>query len=57
MIHASNIQFDEFKERLTRRPREAHKGLFGHVLIVGGNCGMTGAVRLGGEAALLWVPV
>jgi NAD(P)H-hydrate epimerase len=37
---------------LKRRPRGAHKGDFGHVLIVGGGEGMPGAVRLAGEAAL-----
>ena len=34
---------------LKRRPRSAHKGDFGHVLIVGGGEGMPGAVRLAGE--------
>lgn len=34
------------------RARTAHKGDFGHVLIVGGQPGMSGAVRLAGEAAL-----
>jgi len=34
------------------RPRGAHKGDFGHVLVVGGGEGMPGAVRLAGEAAL-----
>jgi len=36
------------------RPRasSAHKGRFGHVVIVGGNRGMGGAARLAGEAAL-----
>jgi len=34
------------------RPRTAHKGSFGHVLVVGGGAGMAGAVRLAGEAAL-----
>jgi len=35
------------------RPRaaDAHKGCFGHVLIVGGNQGMSGAARLAAEAA------
>ena len=33
-----------------RRPT-AHKGDFGHVLVVGGNHGMSGAVRLAAEAA------
>lgn len=37
---------------LPRRARTAHKGDFGHVLIVGGGVGMPGAVRLAGEAAL-----
>lgn len=37
---------------LPRRNRSAHKGNFGHVLVVGGGPGMPGAVRLCGEAAL-----
>jgi NAD(P)H-hydrate epimerase len=37
---------------LPPRPRTAHKGRHGHVLIVGGAAGMGGAVRLAGEAAL-----
>lgn len=39
-------------DRTGRRPRDAHKGQNGHVLIVGGNHGMAGAVALAGEAAL-----
>ncbi|MGR9035822.1 MAG: NAD(P)H-hydrate dehydratase [Gammaproteobacteria bacterium] len=35
-----------------RRNPSAHKGLFGRVLIVGGDHGFTGAVRMAGEAAL-----
>lgn len=38
--------------RLPRRPRQSHKGDFGHVLVVGGAAGMPGSVRLAGEAAL-----
>ncbi|MDR3388371.1 MAG: NAD(P)H-hydrate dehydratase [Rudaea sp.] len=34
------------------RQREANKGMFGHVLAVGGDAGMGGAIRLAGEAAL-----
>ncbi|MGI9248657.1 MAG: NAD(P)H-hydrate dehydratase, partial [Woeseiaceae bacterium] len=34
------------------RRRTAHKGDFGHVLVIGGGNGMPGAVRLCGEAAL-----
>jgi len=37
---------------LPRRSRTAHKGDFGHVLVVGGGVGMPGAVVLCGEAAL-----
>ena len=37
---------------LAPRPRDAHKGVFGHVLAVGGDAGMGGAIRLAGEAAL-----
>lgn len=38
--------------RLPPRARSAHKGNFGHVLVIGGNHGMGGAVRLTAEAAL-----
>jgi len=37
---------------LPPRKRAAHKGDFGHVLVIGGGEGMPGAVRLCGEAAL-----
>lgn len=36
---------------LPRRARDAHKGSFGHVVVVGGAPGMSGAARLCGEAA------
>jgi hydroxyethylthiazole kinase-like uncharacterized protein yjeF len=39
-------------KQLKPRRRSAHKGEFGHVLIVGGGPGMPGAVQLCGEAAL-----
>ncbi len=38
--------------QLPPRPRDGHKGLFGRVLIVGGNMEMIGAPVLAGEAAL-----
>lgn len=38
--------------RLPARPRSAHKGDFGRLLIIGGDHGYTGALRLAGEAAL-----
>jgi len=37
---------------LGRRPRSANKGSFGHVLVVGGAPGYSGAARLAGEGAL-----
>jgi ADP-dependent NAD(P)H-hydrate dehydratase / NAD(P)H-hydrate epimerase len=37
---------------LPRRDRCSHKGDYGHVLIVGGDRGYSGAARLAGEAAL-----
>lgn len=36
---------------LPRRPRTAHKGLYGHVLVVGGDHGMAGAVAMAAQAA------
>jgi len=39
-------------EALPCRERNAHKGQFGHVLLIGGNRGYNGAIRLAGEAAL-----
>ncbi|HVY67124.1 MAG TPA: NAD(P)H-hydrate dehydratase [Gammaproteobacteria bacterium] len=37
---------------LPRRPRSAHKGSSGRLLLVGGGPGMAGAIRLAAEAAL-----
>lgn len=37
---------------LPRRARDAHKGHFGHVLVVGGDIGFGGAVAMAAEAAL-----
>jgi len=43
---------DVLRRHLSPRRRTAHKGDFGHVLVVGGGAGMPGAVRLCAEAAL-----
>ncbi|PXF31993.1 hypothetical protein WH50_06580 [Pokkaliibacter plantistimulans] len=40
------------KQVLPPRPRDGHKGMHGHVLIVGGNLGMAGAALLAGRSAL-----
>lgn len=42
----------EVKEKLPRRPAVAHKGITGHVLIIAGSRGMTGAAVLASLAAL-----
>lgn len=46
------IKPSELVGALRPRSRAAHKGSFGHVLIVGGNLGMVGAARMAAEAAL-----
>lgn len=43
---------EELHQALPPRPLNAHKGRFGHVLVVGGNAGMSGAAVLAGEGAL-----
>lgn len=43
---------DDLATVLPRRARTAHKGDYGHVLIVGGNRGMAGAALMAGRAAL-----
>lgn len=42
----------DVRATLPERPADAHKGSFGHALLVGGSPGLTGAVALAGEAAL-----
>lgn len=52
-MHESNLfDYQSEKRLLIPRPRNAHKNLFGHVLIIGGDYGMPGATRLCAEAAL-----
>ena len=46
------LTMESLPETLKRRVRNSHKGSFGHVLAVGGISGMSGAIRLCGEAAL-----
>ena len=48
---ARRIAFEDRIGTIGPRPRDAHKGRFGHVLIVGGDHGFAGAARLAGEAA------
>ncbi len=49
---ARRLDHARLKVLLPPRPRHAHKGDAGHVLVIGGDYGMAGAARLAGEAAL-----
>jgi len=49
---AGRIEYDDLSTLLPRRARTTHKGDCGHVLVIGGALGMSGAVRMAGEAAL-----
>jgi NAD(P)H-hydrate epimerase len=42
----------EFRGLLAKRERDSNKGTYGHVLIVGGDSGKTGAAEMAGLAAL-----
>jgi len=48
---AELMRIDDIGMALGRRPRDAHKGNFGHVLVVGGDHGMAGAAAMAAEAA------
>jgi len=52
VLSARRIDWDQQWRLLPRRRRSAHKGAFGHLLVIGGGPGMSGAARLAGEAAL-----
>jgi len=45
------IAADCLQQILPARQASAHKGEFGHVLVIGGDTGMTGAVQMSAEAA------
>jgi hydroxyethylthiazole kinase-like uncharacterized protein yjeF len=48
----SRLELEPLLESLQPRPVTAHKGLYGTVLVVGGDYGMAGAASLAAEAAL-----
>lgn len=49
---AALLDWETLRARLPARRRDVHKGLYGHVLAIGGDRGYGGAIRLAGEAAL-----
>lgn len=51
-VALERLRPDVVERALPRRPRSAHKGSNGRVLLVGGGPGMPGAIRLAAEAAL-----
>lgn len=52
VLSARRIDWARLSQQLAPRSRIAHKGYFGHVLVVGGELGFGGAARLCAEAAL-----
>jgi len=52
LLSACRLDWTKLRGLLPRRPRSANKGRFGHVLVVGGAPGYSGAARLAGEGAL-----
>ena len=50
-VSARRMAFADCAGLIGPRRRDAHKGRFGHVLVVGGDHGFAGAARLAGEAA------
>ncbi|GIV17432.1 MAG: bifunctional NAD(P)H-hydrate repair enzyme Nnr [Armatimonadota bacterium] len=46
------ITREQLRDWLPVRPPDAHKGRFGHVLVVGGSVGLAGAPMMAAEAAL-----
>lgn len=52
MTEVERINYQSMATQLLpSRPRDMHKGQAGHVLVIGGEQGMTGAVRMAAEAA------
>lgn len=48
---AETLNINDLTELLKPRKRNSHKGHFGHVLVIGGNQGMSGAVNIAAQAA------
>ncbi len=52
ILSARRLDYGKIIPLLSPRSRVSHKGMFGHVLVVGGDHGFAGAARLAAEAAL-----
>ncbi|NNN07196.1 MAG: bifunctional ADP-dependent NAD(P)H-hydrate dehydratase/NAD(P)H-hydrate epimerase, partial [Elusimicrobia bacterium] len=52
MTTLKSLSKSELREGLVERKDEDHKGVYGHVLIVAGSRGMSGAAVLAARAAL-----
>ena len=46
------LERDDIAAWLPSRPRDVHKGTYGHLLVIGGSLGKTGAAALTGRAAM-----
>lgn len=51
ILSARRIDWDKLYQLIPPRRRSAHKGDFGHVLVIGGERGYSGAARMAAEAA------
>lgn len=49
---AQRIDYAALQHLLKPRHKNSHKGVYGHVLVIGGDVGMSGAARMAAEAAL-----
>ena len=52
ILSARRVDWMRQQQLLPQRPLSSHKGDCGHVLLIGGSPGFSGAVRLAGEGAL-----
>jgi hydroxyethylthiazole kinase-like uncharacterized protein yjeF len=48
---AERLQLNRLLEQLPDRDGDAHKGKFGHVMVIGGDSGFAGAAAMAGEAS------
>ncbi len=51
ILAARRLDYSKIVQHLTPRPRTAHKGDFGRLLVIGGDQGYSGAARMAAEAA------